>query len=207
MDEYMVNDAPASSTGSARTPSIACFWIGVCGFLQVALWVRIMMVRIPQPKEAHYLHNLAASKDVMNLCATRAHGNYTEHAPIFAVMMLVVDACGVIPNSVIEISGFVFVVGRFMHAIGVNTSEGSTIGRMFGAVLTLLSLVNLMIQCLVSAYVLSSATNVYLYRLVALIVALFLSKLISGKSVSPTIEACSSTNYSNNEGEKQSLLN
>ena len=196
----MVNDSPAS-TGSARTPSIACFWIGVCGFLHVALWVRIMMVRIPQPAEVHYLHNLAASKDGMNLRATRAHGNYTEHAPIFAVMLLVVEACGVIPNSVIEISGFVFVVGRFMHAMGMLSSEEATCGRMCGAGLTLLSLTNLMIQCLISAYVLSSASNVYLYRLVALIIALILSKLFIGK---PT---CGSSTNSNNEGENQSLLN
>ena len=219
MDEgYVVtNDAAAPEDSPViRVPSIACFWIGVCGFLQIALWVSIMMVRIPKPAEAHHLHNLAEmnnNKDTSDLRVTRAHGNYTENAAIFAVMLVVVDACGVIPESVIEISGFVFVAGRFLHAIGMHASEKATYGRMGGALLTLLSLTNLSVQCLISAYVLSnsaatnssnnlitnSSNNAILYRrLTALVIAFVVSKCIAGKAVSQA-----GINSSSNEGEQK----
>jgi hypothetical protein len=60
-----------------RMPIIACFWIGICGLLHVALWVRIMSIRMYKPTETHKLNNLKTSTDNINLRVTRAHGNYT----------------------------------------------------------------------------------------------------------------------------------
>lgn len=178
---------------SMRIPSIACFWIGVCGLFHVALWARIMVIRIPKAPEALYLHNLAASKDDMNLRVTRAHGNYAENAPIFAIMLLLVDTCGVIPDYIIETSGLIFVAGRLLHAIGMNASKRVTLGRMIGSTLTLFSLANLAIQCLITTYMLSIVIDTFIYRFAGLLLASILSIVFAGKEVSTSAVARSNS--------------
>jgi hypothetical protein len=63
-----------------RKPTIAVFWIGVCGILHFALWVRIMTVRVFKPTDSHNLNNLHNDNtDNLNLRVTRSHGNYAEN--------------------------------------------------------------------------------------------------------------------------------
>jgi len=100
-----------------------------------------MTIRAVQPKSTHQLQNLASSQDIRNLRATRAHGNYTENAPIFSLLLLVVDALNVVPKLVLNALGSLFFFGRVFHMMGLWKFEGSTLGRMIGAVCTMLSLI------------------------------------------------------------------
>lgn len=178
---YMIDGADKTAgmmVDQFRFPQISCFWIGIYGFIQVALWLRIMSVRAPKSSATHKLQNLAASSDNENLRVTRAHGNYTENAPIFAIMLLMVDLLGVIPASILDATGFVFATGRFLHATGLDTDEGDTIGRMGGALLTLLSLIAVVTQCLFSAFALSG--QMCRFRFLGLAISLAISKSIAG---------------------------
>lgn len=103
--------------------------------------VKIMTIRAVQPKSTHQLQNLASSQDIRNLRATRAHGNYTENAPIFSLLLLVVDALNVVPKLLVNALGSLFFFGRVFHMMGLWKFEGSTVGRMIGAVRTMLSLI------------------------------------------------------------------
>jgi hypothetical protein len=106
---------------------------------------------------------------------------------IFAIMFLVVDICGVISNQTLEISGFIFIFGRFLHSIGLNANDGSTIGRTVGAALTLCSLLNMSIQCLITASSFSTdsstGSNIMSQRLIGLFIALIISLKFGGKMV------------------------
>ena len=162
-----------------RTPQIACFWIGIYGVIQVALWIKIMTIRATKPSETHRLGNLAKNADSENLRATRAHGNYTENAPIFALMLLAADMAGIIAPRVLDATGFVFATGRLFHALGMHSNEGSSVGRMSGAILTLLSLSVAAVQCLFSAFALS--WHMCRLRCICLAVSLVVAIAIAGK--------------------------
>ena len=138
-----------------------------------------MTIRAPKSSETHTLGNLAKSADSENLRATRAHGNYTENAPIFALMLLVADMAGIISPKIVDATGFVFASGRFLHALGMHSSEGASVRRMSGAILTLLSLSAVAIQCVISAFTLSG----YMCRLrcIGLAVSLAIAIAIAGK--------------------------
>jgi uncharacterized membrane protein YecN with MAPEG domain len=134
--------ASATATAAAAALPIATstFWIGFYGLLQMTLWIKIMTIRAVQPTSTHELQNLAVNQDIRNLRATRAHGNYTENAPIFSLLLLVVDAMNVVPKLVVNVLGGLFFFGRIFHMMGMWAYEGSSIGRMVGAFFTMVSL-------------------------------------------------------------------
>jgi uncharacterized membrane protein YecN with MAPEG domain len=134
------------------TPEISCFWIGIYGLIQIVLWIKIMTIRATKSPETHKVGNFLATCTVR---ATRAHGNYTENAPIFAIMLLAADMMGLISPRVLDTTGFVFATGRFFHALGLYAAEGTSVGRIAGALTTMLSLIAAAAQCLISAFVLS----------------------------------------------------
>ena len=132
----------SATTAMAAIPiADSAFWIGFYGLLQVTLWIKIMTIRSVQSQSTHQLQSLASSQDIRNLRATRAHGNYTENAPIFSLLLLVVDALNVVPKLVVNALGSLFFFGRVFHMIGLWKFEGSTLGRMMGAICTMLSLI------------------------------------------------------------------
>ena len=134
------SSAAAASAAAAFPVATATFWIGFYGLLQMTLWIKIMTIRAVQPTATHELQNLAVSQDIRNLRATRAHGNYTENAPIFSLLLLVVDAMNVVPKLYVNVLGSLFFFGRVFHMMGMWAHEGSTVGRMGGAMSTMASL-------------------------------------------------------------------
>jgi uncharacterized membrane protein YecN with MAPEG domain len=164
---------------SVAIPHTACFWIGIYGALQVALWLRIISIRSPEDLE---LKNLAKSNDNLNLRVTRAHGNYTENAPMFSIMILAVDLCGVVPKFWIDVIGYFFMSGRFMHAIGLDAMDGTTVGRFVGALCTLTSLALGAGLCLYTA---KDQSDVVTWQRVALVTG----TLCAAKLIAPRIPA------------------
>eukprot|EP00985_Skeletonema_marinoi_P021050 scaffold12694_cov141-Skeletonema_marinoi.AAC.8 len=131
----------SSTAAAAALPIVtSTFWLGTYGLLQLTLWLKIMTIRSVQPSSTHQLQNLAVTQDIRNLRATRAHGNYIENAPIFSLLLLVVDAMNVIPKTLVNGLGGLFFFGRIFHMMGMWAYEGSTVGRMVGALATLVSL-------------------------------------------------------------------
>jgi len=52
----------------------------------------------------------------------RAHGNFIEYAPIFLIMLLLVEMAGLNKNF-IHFFGVIFIVGRASHAYGIMIAE------------------------------------------------------------------------------------
>jgi uncharacterized membrane protein YecN with MAPEG domain len=138
---YLAMSSSAATVTMALPIATSTFWIGFYGLLQITLWIKIMTIRAVQPSSTHQLQNLAVSQDIRNLRATRAHGNYTENAPIFSLLLLVVDAMNVVPKLVVNVLGGLFFFGRIFHMMGMWAYEGSSIGRIVGALFTMASLV------------------------------------------------------------------
>ena len=71
-------------------------------------------------------------------CAVRAHANHAEWFPGIMIGLLIVALIG-IPAYAIHTVGAVFTFGRVMHAWGMLSSSGASLGRLLGALLTYLS--------------------------------------------------------------------
>lgn len=165
-------------------PHTACFWIGIYGALQVALWLRIISVRAPQDLE---LKHLAISNDNLNIRVTRAHGNYTENAPMFSIMILLVDLCGVVPKFWIDVIGYFFMFGRFMHAIGLDTMDGVTVGRFVGG--SICTITSLALGAGMCMYTAKDQSDVVTWKRVALVTGTF----CTAKLIAPMIPVALST--------------
>lgn len=66
----------------------------------------------------------------------RAHGNFSEYAPLVVVLLLLLELAQLSPQLLHALGG-AFVVGRILHAIGIGRSAGTSAGRMIGTILTL----------------------------------------------------------------------
>lgn len=69
--------------------------------------------------------------------AVRAHGNLVEHAPFILLMLFILD---VTKSSfyLVHALGFLFILGRLLHAWGISHSVAKSNGRFFGTLLTFL---------------------------------------------------------------------
>ncbi len=83
--------------------------------------------------------------------AIRAHGNFTEYAPMALILIGLLEYTGANVYLTIGISA-AFVVGRFMHGLTFGKFEGANPFRYWGTVLTFLSILVAAIAGLVEAY-------------------------------------------------------
>lgn len=177
-----MTDAMFASTSPLPLSSIqtSTFWIGFYGLLQIILWLKIMTIRAVQPASTLQVQNLAVSKDVRNICVTRAHGNYTENAPLFSLLLLVIDASGVVPTFYVDILGGIFAFGRIFHMMGMWANGGSTVGRMVGALVTLMSLTLGSCMAIYSAVQLVGGLSAIQVRLGAIAMMMLSGRMFAG---------------------------
>ncbi len=69
----------------------------------------------------------------------RAQGNYTEYAPLSLIGLYAMASLSALP-IILHIFGAIFLIGRILHAIGMNAPKASGKGRLIGMVLTILTL-------------------------------------------------------------------
>jgi uncharacterized protein len=86
------------------------------------------------------------------LQAVRAFGNAIEYAPAAMGGFLALAVSGASPVAV-HISGALFLVGRAIHATGVSSSAGASLGRTIGMMLTWIAYVFMAATLLVLAIV------------------------------------------------------
>lgn len=66
------------------------------------------------------------------LLAIRKHGNFTEYAPLFLILLALLEVNDV-PALAIHIMGGVFVVARICHGVGLKADTMTGAGRLIGA--------------------------------------------------------------------------
>lgn len=74
--------------------------------------------------------------------AIRGHGNLTEYAPIFLLLMLIAELNGMAAGS-LHAYGVTFLLGRLMHGVCFGFLKRSLPLRIGGTALTLFSLLGL----------------------------------------------------------------
>ena len=95
----------------------------------------LLMYRVGQVRIGKKI-NLGDGGDDLMLSRIRAHGNFTENAPL-ALIGLIGFAMLSAPPLVLHIFGAAFFIGRILHAMGMAGSFGQ--GRLVGTLLTLLT--------------------------------------------------------------------
>jgi uncharacterized protein len=74
----------------------------------------------------------------------RAHGNLTEFAPIFLILLTLIEINHFLSPFWLWITAIVFIIGRFSHAISLLFIEPKTLRlRVFAMALTFISILNL----------------------------------------------------------------
>lgn len=119
--------------GSGHALSIAASYVAVLIVIGVALAVRVISVRRSQKI------GLGDGDDRVLRRRIRAHGNFSEYAPLLMILLLALPLLGA-KEWLVHLVGMLGVVGRALHAIGISKSGGSSMPRAGGMVLTLTAL-------------------------------------------------------------------
>lgn len=83
--------------------------------------------------------NLGTGNDEIMERRSRAFGNFIEFAPMFILLMAMIEVQGY-GTVYVHILGIITVIGRVLHALGMTHSIKIINGRFVGAILTYLSL-------------------------------------------------------------------
>ena len=110
----------------------AALWAGL-----ILLLLLVLAVLVTRQRRAHGV--LIGDGGVPELArAVRAFGNATEYAPagMAALAILALTGAGAL---MVHGVGLLLFLGRVAHALGISRSEGVSIGRSAGALLTWLA--------------------------------------------------------------------
>ena len=122
----------------------AALWAGLHLFLLLIL--SLLVVRLRQK------HKVALGDEGLPELARaiRAFGNATEYVPTGVAALAVLAVAGASPLT-IHVVGFVLFAGRAIHAFGLSTNGGASIGRSVGMVATWLAYIFAGVALLLSA--------------------------------------------------------
>ena len=110
----------------------AALWAGLLIF--VLLVLSVLVVR--QRQRHHVLIGDGGVPDVQQ--AVRAFGNAAEYVPASIGALAILAVVGAQP-MVVHALGFIFLLGRLVHAWGISRNLGTTWGRAGGTMLTWLA--------------------------------------------------------------------
>ena len=98
------------------------------------LLMLFLLARISRHRHGQRI-GLGDGGDVVLNRKIRVHGNFIEHAPIALLLLGLLELCG-LPAAWLWMFGSALLLGRTMHAIGLSSSGGYSIGRFWGTALT-----------------------------------------------------------------------
>ena len=117
----------------------------------------------------------------------RGHSNFIENTPLFLLLLAFVEL-GVddIPQWVLYGLGFWFVFGRILHGIGFSGDSPSLIARIVGTASSMTSIICLAMYGMVGwniiGHILSTAINITVLIVRAIVIPFYISPTKSGKS-------------------------
>lgn len=119
--------------GSGHTLGIAASYVAVLVLIGIVLAVRVIVVRRAQKI------GLGDGEDRVLRRRIRAHGNFSEYAPLLMILLIALPLLGA-KEGMIHLVGGMGLLGRVLHAIGLSRTGGASLPRVGGMVLTLLAL-------------------------------------------------------------------
>lgn len=112
-------------------PSVSALYAAILGLLAAVLTVRVILNRVRTGIQ------VADGGDAKLGQAIRAHANFTEHAPLALLLMVLAETAGT-PAGIVHALGAALLVARLASAWGLSRSLGPTTPRQAGAGLTVL---------------------------------------------------------------------
>jgi uncharacterized membrane protein YecN with MAPEG domain len=109
---------------------ITPLYVALAAIILVVLSIRVIRLR------RRLAVGLGTGGDADLEKATRAHGNFTEYAPIGLILVASAELSGAAGVWVHAI-GVLLIAGRLLHAWGLSQSRGYSIGRSTGMVTTM----------------------------------------------------------------------
>ncbi len=124
---------------SANFPHITAAAAIVLGVLQMFLLLRTARGR------GRFQTGLGDGGHPELLQRIRAHGNLAENAPLFLILLGLVEISGQSP-TIVAIYAVVFVFARLLHALGLTISSGVTAFRFIGVIGTVFTIIALCVN-------------------------------------------------------------
>lgn len=115
-------------------PFVTAFYAALIGLLAALLTVNVIRNRVRLKIDDVDGGNADMRK------AIRAHGNFSEHAPLILLLMGAAEMGGS-PKLAIHVIGIALIVARLLSAWGLSHANGQSFGRQAGAGLTVVTLV------------------------------------------------------------------
>ena len=124
--------------------SAAALYTGLLILMAIVLQVRV--IRHRRSKKI----GIGDGQDRDLTRAIRVHGNYVENVPFVLAGLVMLALIGA-PAIVIHGVGFLMILGRIAHAIGLSQSAGSSLGRVGGMIMTFIALIITAVTLIVRA--------------------------------------------------------
>jgi len=128
-----------------NVPVVTMLYAALCGVLLIALALNIVRLRLGRRVPLGMGEDSALEQPV------RVHGNFTEYAPTFLVLLLLAELGGA-AFWFLHLAGAAFVMGRLLHAYGLSTVRARSFGRFYGSVLSWTSILALSGYLLVRSF-------------------------------------------------------
>ncbi len=123
---------------------ITAFYAGLAGLLLIVLSVRVMRLR-----RARRVGILDGGDPELGR-AMRVQGNFTEYVPIVLILMALIEGNGG-HAAVVHAIGVILVLARVLHAQGLSSSAGVSVGRTLGTAGTWFVVITASVMALVQA--------------------------------------------------------
>ena len=122
---------------------VTLFFTTILSILLLILSVRVLDLRgSPVTK---FMHASGRQIDQQTLQrAIRGHGNLIEHAPLFLILMFILEL-NEASEFLLYLSGFIFTLGRLMHGIVFAFMKPNLFMRIGGMAFTFAGFINLII--------------------------------------------------------------
>lgn len=112
---------------------ITLIYAGLLGllFLLLSFWV--------VKRRAQFRVMIGEGEAPEMLAAIRAHGNFAEYVPLTLLLMALCELAGV-GSLWLHLGGVLLLLGRILHAIGIQIPRAPNMPRLFGTLFFWLSL-------------------------------------------------------------------
>ena len=122
-------------------PEVTLIFSTILSLFMLVLSFRVLDLRgSPITKFLHKPDRIVDDKTLQR--SIRGHGNLVEYAPLFLILMLVLELSG-LPQTLLYFSGIIFTAGRLMHGIVFSFMKRNIFLRIGGMVLTFVGFLSL----------------------------------------------------------------
>lgn len=115
-----------------NAPTITLLFAGLCAVIQFSLTALVIRRRLQTGV------GLLGGGDPILVRRIRAHGNFSESAPLALLLLALLEAAG-LPGLAVYALGVALVLGRLLHAAGL-LMVGTLWARVIGMALTMILL-------------------------------------------------------------------